>query len=596
MPPITSCTPQEPFIKLDPSGQASILDYNIPQETTFHANGYMKIGMNSTCFSASAMTAPFENFWDEASKLSASDIYQLLNDDIVAAAAAPTFVNPAFLHNMKLVRDLTPQVGESRPGSNARGPMIGGPRSGSNNGPMIGGPRPGETTLVHENGISDISGLSTNEIVNQIVKGRRPIITRNFYGSPVISFLNKPATPEPAIYLVFHYKIATFLGDYGAGKTLKTFSLLPGEKTTITVRTFRHTEENKTKSEHIFDSFSKSSADSLQSTVETEYASSNEKTKAKNFGGQFGSGLQAGLGDMIAANVSRDITASASTTTTIAKHMSAFTQAIDTHTTEANSAREVEVSTDVSSKTVDEIEETTVRQIQNINLSRTLNFVYRQMLQQYLTITYLDDVSIMFYNGYPESRIVVKLGEVDDLLNQVLTNGDDGTPCEDVIVKTRKAIYRELCNIFDFEGTKRSFMECVTQTNTDCCGGDDPSYTQTYARKVLGLSQTYDGRTVPGIILAVKERTLRTDSVVVDAVLGQGEALDCYNQHLQNIAVNKAQLENDILTQQLDVIENQADAATKADKYKKVFGSCCEVPQSCCGGGCGCNCPENPKP
>ena len=70
--------------------------------------------------------------------------------------------------------------------------------------------------------------------------------------------------------------------------------------------------------------------------------------------------------------------------------------------------------------------------------------------------------------------------------------------------------------------------------------------------------------------------------------------MDCYNQQLQNIAVNKAQLENDILTQQLEIIEAQADAAAKADKYKKVFGPCCEVPQSCCGGGCGCKCNETP--
>ena len=37
------------------------------------------------------------------------------------------------------------------------------------------------------------------------------------------------------------------------------------------------------------------------------------------------------------------------------------------------------------------------------------------------------------------------------------------------------------------------------------------------------------------------------------------------------------------------------DSATQSANYKKVFGPCCEVPQSGCGGSCG-NCSENPKP
>jgi hypothetical protein len=38
---------------------------------------------------------------------------------------------------------------------------------------------------------------------------------------------------------------------------------------------------------------------------------------------------------------------------------------------------------------------------------------------------------------------------------------------------------------------------------------------------------------VPGIILEVNKNTLRTDSLIVDALLGQGEALDCYSMKVQ---------------------------------------------------------------
>jgi hypothetical protein len=82
---------------------------------------------------------------------------------------------------------------------------------------------------------------------------------------------------------------------------------------------------------------------------------------------------------------------------------------------------------------------------------------------------------------------------------------------------------------------------------------------------------------------------MRTDSVVVDSLLGQGEALDCYNQKLQDIAVEKAQLDNDAETQRQELMQTLIgnDPTVAADKYKKVFGPCCDTPQSCCCGNCG---------
>lgn len=97
---------------------------------------------------------------------------------------------------------------------------------------------------------------------------------------------------------------------------------------------------------------------------------------------------------------------------------------------------------------------------------------------------------------------------------------------------------------------------------------------------------------IPGIILDVTDRILPTDSVICDALLGQGEALDCYNMRLQNAAAEKSELENERLRienaktkQAMDILALITDPKLKAELYKKVFGSCCEVPQS----GCGCN-------
>jgi len=43
----------------------------------------------------------------------------------------------------------------------------------------------------------------------------------------------------------------------------------------------------------------------------------------------------------------------------------------------------------------------------------------------------------------------------------------------------------------------------------------------------------------------------------------------------------------------MDVINHLPAETDKATLYKKVFGDCCDVPQSCCGG-CGCDGDDTP--
>ena len=45
-----------------------------------------------------------------------------------------------------------------------------------------------------------------------------------------------------------------------------------------------------------------------------------------------------------------------------------------------------------------------------------------------------------------------------------------------------------------------------------------------------------------------------------------------------------------VVEQQMNIIDGITAEADKATLYKKVFGDCCDVPQSCgCGGDCGCS-------
>ena len=90
---------------------------------------------------------------------------------------------------------------------------------------------------------------------------------------------------------------------------------------------------------------------------------------------------------------------------------------------------------------------------------------------------------------------------------------------------------------------------------------------------------------VNGVIKNVTSRVLPTDSVIVDALLGQGEALDCYNMRLQELAATQASLENDKLQLGIDVINAQTTPTDKADKFNMVFKTWCCPDVNCgCGG------------
>ena len=70
-----------------------------------------------------------------------------------------------------------------------------------------------------------------------------------------------------------------------------------------------------------------------------------------------------------------------------------------------------------------------------------------------------------------------------------------------------------------------------------------------------GTEEDLRDKTVNGIILNVTHRVLSTPAVIIDALLGQGPALDCYNQQLQQAAVVGAHLANRKIDQALAVID-----------------------------------------
>ena len=73
------------------------------------------------------------------------------------------------------------------------------------------------------------------------------------------------------------------------------------------------------------------------------------------------------------------------------------------------------------------------------------------------------------------------------------------------------------------------------------------------------------------MVLNVDKNVLRTPAVIVDALLGQGEALDCFTQNLEKEATKKSQLDNKKTELILQTLEAITDPTARAEAMAKIF-------------------------
>lgn len=113
----------------------------------------------------------------------------------------------------------------------------------------------------------------------------------------------KPHPPSqvfPKILFFEKLQISTFLGNYGAGRVIKTFSLFPGEKTKISLKTYQKTiqkDESKVNfGSSVLDSVTEEAAIDFENSLQSESSNKYTETEAdilnsqKNYNKKEGSG------------------------------------------------------------------------------------------------------------------------------------------------------------------------------------------------------------------------------------------------------------------------------------------------------------------
>lgn len=540
-----SCLEGEPLARLDETGKASILNYNLPQSVSYDVVSFVQFDIPDSKFKKKELEPPKDSYWSELEAQKKNKEFDV--NSITQVMRGKSYSPIPEIQNLGL--NLNADTPATSSGVVLKAANI-----------------PIATASVAS------AELSNEHIANKIYEGHMPVLHTRFSGKQGLKFVKKPEKPSPGIFLVMRMRMASYLGDYGAGQTLSTFTLLPGEKTTISIRTYQHKEETRTSSQSILDSYSESCSDDLQTTVEqnSSMGFSSSETDTDSMAAEVGASGGVNLGIVKLGGETKGSASSVNTTTeAVNTQVDTLVGSVDHHVQTADTQRQIEINTDVSSSSTEETEVTTTRVLENLNRSRVLNFVFRQLLQHYYTVTYLHDVSFMYTNGYPNHNKTATLSSLSHFLRRVLV---DEESAKDV----KNQIYEFLCNVPDYQDNRVSFIERVKEEPANCIHPEQSSGATHVVRKIKGLEQTYGDKSFPGIILNVTDRIVRTPSVMVDALLGQGEALDCYNMQLQEAAYTSAQLANRKTAQALAIIDAISDPVQKVAAYKRIFGECCE--------------------
>ena len=413
--------------------------------------------------------------------------------------------------------------------------------------------------------LSAVADLDEATVVQQLTAGARLAVIRDATGAFTYRFVPAPGHCRPGLVLVEHYQLTSVPARYGAGRTIKTFSLLPGETTNIRISTYKRSTQSTQQTSSILDSVTDESQNEFGRTVNSEQSNQANASKTFEYRAEAEAQGQANWGwGSASAKVSGGVSGSSnSAREELSKNI---TNAVSQNTARASAKRDVQVDTSLDVKLEEGEEQAVERTLENINVSRTLNFVFSQMTQEYVTLLHLVDVRVAFFNGHAESRDEVPLADLDRLLTDCLQ--------PDHIADVREQVLTALRGITDYKGDARP--DLVRSAGPD---GNGPFQIDTT------LSSTYtgpDGRdhTVPGIIIGTDSHILRTDGITVDAFLGQGNALDDYSTGLQTQAVRSEQIDNDRRQFENDRLNLALDLVRKGDTAGAgLFRSLFPIPQ-----------------
>jgi len=537
----------EPIAKLDPAGQPTPLSYNVPQPSSYFGKNYIEL-----------------DFVPKGSATANYFLPDLCKQPPLPPAVASVQDMPESALAKKLSEEFSKGIGSSALLDHLQ-------RSGGRftiSPTLITAARPGllgvggsaashQLKISVSNGVTDQGSISISpeQMASLLKMGQKFKVYRSMFGTPKIAVV--PVVPKirPRILLVETHRISTYLGKYGAGRVLSTASLLPGEKSRISIRSYTKESSTRTEASSILDSFTKESADDFETALQSERSKKTSSAESFEYHAEAEAEGSWGWGS---AKVSGGV--KGSTNSSREEFAKSTSNAVTKHAQKASAKRDIQINTTSVSMVETGNEQEIIREIENINVGKTLTSVFRQMNQEFITIQHLVDIRLAFFNGDSEQTREYALSDMDQLL-------------DDVVIQTKHAevkevIETEISSIMDYLGNNpiavdeqgtvvnnRKFIEEVERK--DKKGTAAGSYWR-FAKDLFSVYPNPGGssiKEIPGIILGVTKNTMRTDGVMVETILGGGDGLDAYSHAIQDEKTRGAKLENDVRQLGIDIVK-----------------------------------------
>ena len=507
------------LIKFGDPGQAPILNYNVPQPAEYRGRHYLNLEFSRKTWLA---TKDEPRIADIAKAKQDTLLARLAKDSIAADVAAG--IDEQVAGVQKDLRDIA------------------------------------------EKGFRQGGGSFTAQEIRDIATGKKRAVEKtHMSGRKSVKLVDVVPQRAPKLAIVTTVTMSSYLGDYGAGRTINTFSLLPGESHEITIKTFKRSKSLRTESSSILDSFEQETADEFEKSLETEQSQRSKSTEAFNASASASADVGWGFGSA---------KASGSVSTASTSEREQFGKAVENvssrHTASAASKRQMEINSASEEETEESEERSLKRVVKNINLGRTLNFVFRQMAQRYVTALYVTDVKLAVDTGDALAYREYDLAELQDLLDDFVVSGHH----DDV----RKAIHDALFYSFDYRGAHKPLIEEVefAPDGAEKPLIHDPNAPKSYWRfrrheTTLDGPDGVAGVTVPGVVLRTFGATLPTEGVIVEALLGQGNALDAYSLGLQSEAVRERISANDLAASEVETEAQRTEIVANGDEARAAL-------------------------
>lgn len=390
--------------------------------------------------------------------------------------------------------------------------------------------------------------------------------------------------------------LSLFYGRYGLGRTINTFTLLPGETTTIQLTSKRSSTVTSEQTTNVFDKVDTSSKSELERSVEQESSTATEEASSDS------QSVTAGAsGGAFGVSFSFSASASQSSSSSRSEFARAVSGAVSNQASEYSSERSVEANT-TSTQTVQGDDSTSVtRNIQNLNNNRTLNFVFRQLNQEFISVLHLVDIRLGFFG--PDGNIkdtsidgakafisrYVQDDKVLEVYNKFIKNvrfvDDYQKNRVDVLVRNVAPRFDrpfKTINLLkeDQEGIVKEPVSTVPETENFETDKEDTIALNPKLGEENKISIAPDLepiKDIPGVIISEDRYILRTEGIATNAIIGEGDALDKYGLNLEKEDIKEKRANTRIVEAKGDLLLLQKEIMNATDnegvriKYLKYF-------------------------